>query len=166
MSPSTRWTTHRRTIEAPADLIFAVLRDCSHLPFVDGLTVYAERVSGDEDVHELRMSVVTNGSLNSSHCHRVFDAAGLRGEFQQFDLEYPLLRMEGRWVVLQADGTSEVTLTHEFEVDEEGTEELLELVHGTIDDYSSRELEALRLSSERLRFLVQQHSTEAYASEA
>jgi aromatase len=36
----------------------------------------------------------------------------------------------------------------------------------TNDDYSRRELEALRLSSERLSLLVQQHSAGADAGEA
>lgn len=167
MSATTRrTTTHRLTIKAPADLIFTVLRDSSHWPFLDGLTVYSERVSGDEADHELRTSVVANGSLNSSNCHRVFDADRHRGEFQQLGLEHPLMQMGGRWAILQADASSEVTLTHEFEVDEEGTGELLELMHRTIDDYSRRELEALRLSSERLSLLVQQHSAGAHAREA
>lgn len=166
MSLTTRRTTHRLTIEAPADLIFAVLQDSSHWPFLDGLTVYSERVNGDDAEHELRTSVVANGYLNSSHCHRVFDAARRRGEFEQLGLEYPLLKMGGHWVILQADSRSEVTLSHEFEVNEEGAGELLDLIHRTIDDYSRRELEALRLSSERLSVLVQQHSAGAHTREA
>jgi aromatase len=51
-------------------------------------------------------------------------------------------------------------------VDEEGSGELSELMHRTIDEYSRRELEALRLSSERLHLLVQQHSAGAHAREA
>ena len=57
MSLTTRRTTHRLTIDAPADLIFAMLRDSSHWPYLDGLTVYSERVSGDDADHELRTSV-------------------------------------------------------------------------------------------------------------
>lgn len=166
VSLTTRRTTHRLTIKAPADLIFTVLRDSSHWPFLDGLTVYSERVSGDDADHELRTSVVANGALNSSHCHRVFDAAGHRGEFQQLGLEHPLLSLGGGWAILRADGACEITLTHEFEVDEEEAGELSELVHHTIDEYSRRELEALRLSSERLSLLVQQHSADAHAREA
>lgn len=166
MSLTTRRTTHRLTIEAPAELIFTVLRDASHWPFLDGLTVYSERVSGEDADHELRTSVVANGALNSSNCHRVFDAAGHRAEFQQLGLEHPLLTLGGHWAILRTDGKSEVTLTHEFEVDEEGAGELLELMHRTIDEYSQRELEALRLSSERLRLLVQQHSAGVQAREA
>lgn len=85
-------STHRISISAPADLVFSMLRDASHWPYVDGLTVYSERVSGDGATHELRASVVSNGSLNSSHCWRVFDAAAHRAEFQQLDLEPPFLR--------------------------------------------------------------------------
>ena len=166
MSLTRHRTTHRLTIKAPGDLIFAILQDSSHWPFLDGLTVYPERVSGDDAEHELRTSIVANGSLNSSNCHRVFDAARQRGEFRQLGLEYPLLRMGGHWAILQVDGRPEVTLTHEFEVEEEGTGDLLELIRRTIDDNSRRELEALRLSSERLSVLVQQHSAGAHAKEA
>ena len=130
MSLTTRRTTHRLTIDAPADLIFTVLRDSSHWPYLDGLTVYSERVSGDDSDHELRTSVVANGSLNSSHCHRVFDAKEHRAEFRQLGVEPPLLSLGGGWAV-----------------------------HRVIDEYSRRELEALRLSCERLALLLRQHST-------
>jgi aromatase len=166
VSLTTQRTTHRLTIEAPADLVFTVLRDSSHWPFLDGLTVYSERVSGDDADHELRTSIVANGALNSSRCHRLFDAAAHRAEFRQVGLEHPLLRLGGSWVILRADGNSEVTLTHEFEVDGTAAGDLPELMHRTIDEYSRRELEALRLSSERLSLLVQQHSAGAHASEA
>jgi aromatase len=166
VSLTTQRTTHRLTIKAPADLVFTVLRDSSHWPFLDGLTVYSERVSGEDADHELRTSVVANGALNSSNCRRVFDAAGHRAEFQQLGLEHPLLKLGGNWAILRTDGRSEVTLTHEFEVDEEGSGELLELMHRMIDEYSQRELEALRLSSERLSLLVQQHSGGVHAREA
>ena len=157
MPLTTRRTTHRLTIGAPADLIFTVLRDSSHWPYLDGLTVYSERVSGDDSNHELRTSVVANGSLNSSHSHRVFDADGHRAGFRQLGLERPLVRLDGGWEILRAEEFSEVTLHHEFEVDEEAGE-LPELIHRTIDEYSRRELEALRLSCERLAQLLQQHS--------
>jgi len=158
LSLTTRRTTHRLTIDAPADLIFTVLRDSSHWPYLDGLTVYSERVSGDDSDHELRTSVVANGSLNSSHCHRVFDAEEHRAAFRQLGMEPPLLSLGGGWAVHRTDGYSEVTLDHEFEVEEESGE-LPELVHRVIDEYSRRELEALRLSCERLALLLRQHST-------
>lgn len=165
MSLTTRRTTHRLTIKAPADLIFTILQDSSHWPFLEGLTVYSERVSGDDTDHELRTSIVASGALNSSHCRRVFDPAGHRAEFRQLDVQPPLLSLGGSWAILRADGNSEVTLTHEFEVDGEGAGELSGLVQRTIDEYSRRELEALRLSSERLSLLVQQHSAGALARE-
>ncbi len=157
MPQTTRRTNHRLGIDAPGDLVFRMLRDSAHWPYLDGLTVYAERVSGDESSHELRTSVVVNGSLSSSHCHRVFDAAGLRAEFRQLGLEAPLLRLDGGWSVRGSGGHSEVTLEHEFEVDEDAGE-LPELIHRTIDEYSRRELEALRLSCERLALLLQEHT--------
>ena len=157
MSLTTRHTTHRLIIDAPADLIFAVLRDSSHWPYLDGLTVYSERINGDDSVHELRTSVVANGSLNSSHCRRVFDAEGHRAAFRQLGLEPPLLSLGGGWAIHRTDGFSEVTLNHEFELDEEAGE-LPELVHRVVDEYSQRELEALRLSCERLAVPLRQHS--------
>ena len=157
MSLTTRRTIHRLTIQAPAELIFGMLRDSSHWPYLDGLTAYAERVSGDDADVELRTSVVANGSLNSSHCRRSFDAAGHRAEFRQLGLEPPLLSLGGGWAIRPAEGSSEVTLEHEFEVDEDGGE-LPEQIHRTIDEFSRRELEALRLSCERLALLLRQHS--------
>jgi aromatase len=153
---TTRRTTHRLSINAPGELIFRILRDSSHWPYLDGLTVYSERVSGDDWNHELRTSVVFNGSLNSSHCHRIFIDAELRAEFRQLGLEFPLLHLGGGWTIRQSDGFSEVTLDHEFEVDDSAGE-FPELIHRSIDDYSQRELEALRLSCERLALLLQQH---------
>lgn len=95
----THRTTHRLGINAPADLVFSMLRDASHWPYLDGLTVYSERVSGDDAGHELRTSVVSNGSLSSSHCWRVFDAASHRAEFHQLDLEPPLRELGGGWEI-------------------------------------------------------------------
>ncbi|MET4093786.1 hypothetical protein [Arthrobacter sp. UYCu712] len=155
MPQTTRRTTHRLSIDAPGDLVFRMLRDSSHWPHLDGLTVYSERVSGDEASHELRTSVVVNGSLSWSHCHRILDAAELRAEFRELGLESPRLRLDGGWAIRRAEGQSEVTLEHEFEV-EENAGELPELIHRTIDEYSRRELEALRLSCERLA--LQLHS--------
>lgn len=157
MLQTTRRTTHRLSIDAPGDLVFRMLLDSSHWPYLDGLTVYSERVSGDESSHELRTSVVVNGALSSSHCHRSFDAAELRADFRQLGLESPLLRLDGGWAIRRAEGQSEVTLEHEFEVEEDAGE-LPELIHRTIDEYSRRELEALRLSCEHLAVLLQLHS--------
>ncbi|RKR20010.1 hypothetical protein [Arthrobacter oryzae] len=148
-------TTHRTSINAPADLVFSMLRDASHWPFIDGLTVYSERVSGDDATHELRTSVVSNGALSSSHCWRVFDAASHRAEFQQLDLEPPLLHLGGDWEIRLSDGLSVVTLSHGFEVDDE---HLAEQINQIIEDYSRRELEALRASCERLSILLQHHA--------
>jgi aromatase len=152
---TTRRTTHRISIDAPAELIFSMLRDSSHWPYLDGLTVYAERVSGDDSGHELRTSVVSSGSLSSSHCWRVFDAPGLRAEFQQLDLEPPLRLLGGAWEIRSSDGPSEVTLSHYFEVDDDY---LAERITGIIGDYGPRELEALRASCERLAMLLQHHT--------
>lgn len=154
---TTRRITHRLTIEAPGKLIFRMLRDSSHWPYMDGLTVYSERVSGDDTDHELRTSVVANGSLSSSHCRRVFDDSELRAEFHQLGLESPLLRLGGCWAVRPAEGFSEVTLEHEFEMDGQAGD-FPELIHRTIDEYSRRELQALRLGCERLALLLERHS--------
>ncbi|WP_090582994.1 SRPBCC family protein [Arthrobacter sp. ov407] len=151
----THRTTHRLGINAPADLVFSMLRDASHWPYLDGLTVYSERVSGDDAGHELRTSVVSNGSLSSSHCWRVFDAASHRAEFHQLDLEPPLRELGGGWEIRPADGLSVATLTHEFELDDE---HLAERINAIIEDYSRRELEALRVSCERLSVLLQHHA--------
>lgn len=155
----THRTTHRLGINAPADLVFSMLRDASHWPYLDGLTVYSERVSGDDAAHELRTSLVSNGSLSSSHCWRVFDAAGHRAEFHQLDLEPPLLELGGDWEIQPADGLSVVTLTHEFEVDDE---HLAERINALIEDYSRRELDALRVSCERLSVLLQHHAPQTH----
>jgi hypothetical protein len=156
---TTRRTTHRLSIGAPAELIFSMLRDSSHWPYFDGLTVYSERVGGDDSGHELRTSVVSNGSLSSSHSWRVFDASGLRAEFQQLDLDPPLRLLGGAWEIRSADGLCEVTLNHYFEVDDDY---LAERITGIIGDYGPRELEALRASCERLALLLQRHSGQGH----
>lgn len=154
-------TTHRTSINAPADLVFGMLQDAAHWPYLDGLTVYSERVSGDDATHELRTSVVSNGSLSSSHSWRVFDAAGHRGEFQQLDLEPPLRQLVGDWEVSTSDGLSVVTLNHGFDVDDE---HLTGRINGIIEDYAVRELEALRVSCERLSILLQHHTPQVQAA--
>ncbi|MET1064562.1 MAG: hypothetical protein ABWX85_06285 [Arthrobacter sp.] len=163
MSLTTRRTTHRLAIDAPADLIFSTLRDSSHWPYLDGLTVYSERVSGDDFNHELRTSVAASGALHSSHCHRVFDAAGRRADFRQLGLEPPLLQLGGGWEIHGTDAGSLVTLNHEFAVQPD-SEALSELINANIDEYSRRELEALRHSCERGARLLQQHSQVAAAT--
>lgn len=148
-------TSHRTSINAPTDLVFSMLREASHWPYLDGLTVYSERVSGDDATHELRTSVVSNGSLSSSHSWRVFDAATHRGEFQQLHLEPPLLQLGGDWEIRSSDGLSVATLNHMFEVDDE---RFAERINQIIEDYSRRELEALRATCERLSLLLQHHT--------
>jgi aromatase len=167
LSKTMRRTTHRLGIDAPGELIFRMLRDSSHWPYLDGLTVYSERVSGDDTSHELRTSVVSNGSLNSTHCHRTLHDAELRADFRQLGLEAPLLHLGGGWAIHRSGRFSEVTLDHEFEVDDDAGD-LPELIHRSIDEYSRRELEALRLSCERLALLLEQHlgSTAAPAAVA
>lgn len=156
MATTMRRTANRLRIDAPGELVFRVLRESSHWPYLHGLTVYSERVSGNDWNHEVRTSVVFNGSLNSSHCHRTFIDTELRAEFRQLGVESPLLHLGGGWSIRRSEGSSEVTLDHEFEVDD-AAGELPELIHRSIDEYSRRELEALRLSCERLALLLQQH---------
>ncbi|WP_427005371.1 SRPBCC family protein [Pseudarthrobacter sp. H2] len=157
MTLGTRRTVHRLSIDAPEDVIFSMLRDSAHWPYLDGLTVYSERVSGDDSNHELRTSVVANGSLSSRRCRRVFNAVRQHAEFRQLDVEAPFLALGGAWDIQRADGQSEVTLSHEYELDDDA-EELAERVTRYIDEFCRRELEALRLSSERLSLLLQRHS--------
>jgi hypothetical protein len=157
MSLGTRRTAHRLSIDAPEDVIFSMLRDSAHWPYLDGLTVYSERVSGDDSNHVVRTSIVANGALSSSRCRRLFDPAGHRAEFRQLDVDAPFLALGGAWDIHRADGQSVVTLSHEYELDDDA-EELAGRVTRYIDEFSRRELEALRLSSERLSRLLQQHS--------
>jgi aromatase len=157
MSLGTRRTTHRLSIDAPEDVVFSMLRDSAHWPYLDGLTVYSERVSGDDSSHELRTSIVANGSLSSSRCRRLFDAAGRRAEFRQLDVEAPFVALGGAWDIHRADGQTVVTLSHEYELDDDAGH-FAEPVTRSIDEFSRRELEALRLSSERLARLLDQHS--------
>lgn len=161
MSLTTRGMTHRLAIAAPGELVFGVLRDASHWSFLDGLNVYSERVSGDERDHELRISVVVNGALSSSHCRRFLDPAGQRILFEHPTPEAPLVRLAGGWSVTEGtdadEGLAVVTLNHEYEV-EDGAAELSSWIHRSIDDYGQRELAALKLSCERLAVLLRQHS--------
>ncbi|MET3810077.1 hypothetical protein [Arthrobacter sp. UYEF3] len=161
VSLTTRGTTHRLAINAQSDLVFGVLRDTSHWPYLDGLTVYSERVGGDDREHELRISVVANGALSSSHCRRFLDAAGRRIVFEVSRPEAPLLRLAGGWAVSEGgdadQGLAVVTLSHEYEVDD-GAAELSSWIHRSIDDFGQRELAALKLGSERLAALLRQHS--------
>lgn len=161
MSLTTRGTTHRLAIDAPGELVLGVLRDASHWPYLDGLTVYSERVSGDDRDHELRISVVANGALSSSHCRRFLDPAGQRILFELSEPETPLVRLAGGWSVTEGgaadEGLAVVTLSHEYEV-EDGAAELSSWIHHSIDDYGQRELAALKLSCERLAVLLRQHS--------
>lgn len=161
MSLTTRGTTHQLAIDAPGDLVFGVLRDASHWPYLDGLTIYSEHVSGDEWEHELRISVVANGALSSSHCRRLLDPGRLRILFEQARPEAPLVRLAGGLAVTRgADdeaGLAVVTLSHEYEV-EDGAADLSSWIHRSIDDYGQRELAALKLSCERLAVLLRQHS--------
>mgnify|MGYP000568750372 CR=1 FL=1 len=57
------------------------------------------------------------------------------------------------------DRLSVVTLNHEFEVDDE---HLTERIRAIIEDYSRRELEALRISCERLSVLLQHHAPQTH----
>lgn len=72
---------------------------------------------------------------------RIFHVPELRAEFRQLGLEFPLLRLDGGWGIPG-------------------------LVQQTIEEYSRRELQALRLSCERLARLLLQHSINSTAPPA
>jgi aromatase len=139
---------HTVTINASDAAIFGALRDLSHWPELVGVTAYAERISGTDRDHVLRISAVVEGTLHASSCRRVFDPAGRRLLFQRTDLQPPLLALTGHWQVSRIGGAATVELQHQLTVAALDPSELAAILDDVADN-SRRELEALRLVCER-----------------
>jgi aromatase/bifunctional cyclase/aromatase len=91
------------------------------------------------------------------------DPAQRRIDFHQTELQLPLVRLGGEWAISDVGGRSLASLTHEYAVGAlDG--ELAERISQLIGENSMRELEALKLTCERLNTLVRQHSGELPAS--
>ncbi|MDQ0028646.1 hypothetical protein [Arthrobacter bambusae] len=164
MSNATRDTTHQLVIDAPAGLVFTLLRSSSHWPDLEGLTVYAEQISGDDLAHETRISVAAHGGITSTNFQRVIDPERRRIHFKHSSPDAPTLRTAGSWQVDDATqrpstgpASSVVTLNHEYQV-EDSSAEVQAWILETIDEYAQRELEALRRSCERLASLMKEHA--------
>ncbi|MFC8410062.1 hypothetical protein [Arthrobacter sp. NPDC057259] len=160
MSHATRTTTHQLVVDAPAELVFSLLSAASHWPDLDGVTVYAEQIGGDERDNEVRISFAVDGALMSTHFRRLIDAEERSIRFQHSGPDTTPYQVSGSWHVdLAADdptpgpGASVVTLVHEYLI-EEGSEEVW--AEEIFDEYARRELAALRRSCERLQ-LLQRH---------
>jgi aromatase len=149
-------TTHGITIDAPAGVVFEAIRDGAHWPYLNGLSVYAERISDGEDQHLMRISTVVAGELNSCTVNRTLDAASGSIYFQQTDVIDPLRTFGGEWSVTEADAGTIATVQHDFDVD--AGPDTVAWLHQTIDDSSRRELEALKATSEWLHGLLRQHA--------
>ncbi|MCU1573471.1 MAG: hypothetical protein JWO93_1553 [Micrococcaceae bacterium] len=140
--------SHSVTIKAFDAAIFGALRDLSHWPELKGVTAYAERISGTDRDHVLRLSAVVDGTLHASTCRRVFDPSGRRLLFQRTDLQPPLLALTGHWQISRNDGVATVELQHQLTVTAMAPS-VLASVLDTIVENSRQELEALRLVCER-----------------
>lgn len=120
MSDATRETTHQLVIDAPAGLVFALLRSSSHWPDLEGLTVYAEQIRGDDLAHEIRISVAAHDGITSTNFRRLINPDRRRIHFEHSSPDAPALRIAGSWQVNDASqrpstgpASSVVTLNHE-----------------------------------------------------
>jgi aromatase len=139
---------HSVTINASDAGIFGALRDLSHWPELTGVTAYAERISGTDRDHVLRISAVVDGTLHASTCRRVFDPVGRRLLFQRTDLQPPLLALTGHWQLSRNDGSATVELQHQLTVTAMASSVLASVLDAVAEN-SRQELEALRLVCER-----------------
>ncbi|MEU1852698.1 aromatase/cyclase [Streptomyces sp. NPDC019990] len=133
-------TVHETEADAPADMVYLLIRDTSRWPLYLPPNVQVEQLETTGDTERLRMWATANGQVKSWTSRRVLDPAARRVEFRQEVPAAPVESVGGTWIVtdLGAD-RSLLTLLHDFTVAGDRAEDV-EWVERAIDTNSRAEL--------------------------
>ncbi|HEY0640185.1 MAG TPA: SRPBCC family protein [Pseudonocardiaceae bacterium] len=134
------------TVDAPATVVYDLIRDVGRWPHTFGGTVHAERVRLDSTDERLRQWELVDGQVRTSTSRRWLDPVALRVRFRQETMPDPLLTLGGEWqLVPLPNGSTWVVLLRDFRVADDAA---AAAVRETVDRAGVAELVALKSAAE------------------
>lgn len=147
-------TEHTVTVEAPADVVYAVLEDiegyCKLFPPTESSTLLEQ-----SDTHQIaRLVVDVSGQTQSWVTRRDLDSRRRVIAYRQLDNAPMIQYMGGEWRALPLDDThTQLVITHDFAARATeavpSEERATELLRAAVDRNSHADLDAVRAESER-----------------
>ncbi|GAA2448293.1 hypothetical protein GCM10010433_57520 [Streptomyces pulveraceus] len=142
-------TAHSVEVAAPAGVVYGLISNAVEWPLFFPPNIHVERLEFDGRNERLRMWATANGQIRSWISRRVQDPQTRRIDFRQQHPQAPVETMNGTWTVEErADGTSLLTLLHDFTVIGDRPEDVA-WVELAIDTNSGEELDHLKQLAER-----------------
>ncbi len=140
---------HAVEIDAPADLVYALIADVEAWPRIFPPTVYIERepLAGNDE--RIRLWATANGTVKSWTSRRTLDPRARRVNFRQEVSAAPVASMGGSWLVNEATQDScWVRLLHDFAAVSEDADDL-DWISRAVDTNSRSELASLKAYAEQ-----------------
>ncbi|MEU2791238.1 aromatase/cyclase [Streptomyces sp. NPDC007100] len=148
-APTSHSAVHHTEIDAPADRVYALIRDAADWPRRFAPTVHVERAELDARSERLRIWATANGEVKHWTSHRTLDPDGLRVRFRQEVCSPPVAAMSGEWVLRERPGgRCELTLHHTFAAVDDRPEDV-EWITTATDRNSRTELANIKALAER-----------------
>jgi aromatase len=145
---ATHSTVHEVTVDAPAELVYALIADVTRWPYVFPPTVYAEEAERDGQRQRIRIWATANDEVKTWTSGRILDPAALRVQFRQEVSQHPVAAMGGTWSLSRhgPDRTA-VRLDHDFRAVGDDPAHI-SWIRQAIDRNSTAELGALKATAE------------------
>ncbi|MFH8409273.1 aromatase/cyclase [Streptomyces sp. NPDC018019] len=148
-APTSHRAVHRTEIDAPADRVYALIRDAAEWPRHFTPTVHVERAELGARSERLRIWATANGEVKHWTSRRNLDPDALRVRFRQEVCSAPVAAMSGEWVLQERPGGGcELTLHHTFAAVDDRPEDVDWITTAT-DRNSRTELANIKALAER-----------------
>ncbi|WP_019819643.1 aromatase/cyclase [Saccharomonospora saliphila] len=140
---------HETTVRAPAREVYRLLTDLTSWPRVFPTTLHLEPLGHDGDQHRVGMWTLSDEQVHTWVALRRYHPERLRMDYRHETPRPPVTDMGGSWQVEALDADrSRVRLSHDVHTSA-GDAETLRWIEDTLHDFSTAELEALRVAAER-----------------
>ncbi|MEN3586266.1 aromatase/cyclase [Streptomyces sp. ZYX-F-203] len=141
-------TEHTIDVDAPAELVYALIAEVTRWPETFPPTVHAEVVERTGESELIRIWAMANDTAKTWTSRREHDATNLEVTFRQERSQHPVGGMGGAWSVEPlTETTSRVRLLHDFHAATDDPADL-EWIRQAVDRNSGSELKALKASAE------------------
>jgi aromatase len=145
---TTRRTSHRARVAAPADTAYGIVADVTSWPLHFPPTVHAVRLSGDDREERIRIWALAGGRPRTWVSARRLAPGTRTVEFEQAEPSPPVASMGGAWRITDdGAGGCAVELTHHYAAAGDDPDALA-LIDRAVETNSTAELDALRRAAE------------------
>lgn len=139
---------HQIDVDAPAELVYALIEDVGRWPETFPPTVHAECAERTGDSELIRIWATANGTAKTWTSRREHDRARLSIAFRQERSQHPVGGMGGRWIVEPVSAkTCRVRLLHDFFAASDDPADV-DWISQAVDRNSTAEMRALKASAE------------------